>query len=596
MNDQSPFDRSRDATGGRDANAKGILVGMGVVGIILLILVLPPISLLSGGSKKSPNSAANPSNVSQAAAGKSAKNPDGFELLSKVEPLAKPKGTNGPYSLTVKLTQTVTDGRNLALYTNRSGHWDRLASATLVNNGAAVTGQVADMPANIAVLRRTATAIQMFGSLPSGTQPDPVALDVLSAIDPVDYKPAADGTIQGSPNSLPAGRGNIVPTVRASEQADIDAVNTILASPQLRDAHIAALVQLALQSGNAGIDLDYQRVNPARKADFTAFISVLSDKLHQSSKTLTISLPAPLKTGVSWDTGAYDWEELSKKADMIKMVPDPDPSTYFKRMDDTLSFLKGKVDLKKVALTLSRQSYEKGTDGLRSLPLREALTLASTIEVQDVGRCDAELGRGYRRQEHLPGRRRQWPPLGRLCLRRLLLLSRSRWPAHRLDGERHQHRLQVGPGASLRPRRHRHRRRLKRPLHACSSGSRCGRTPSPATSASRNPTASSCDRSGRCRPATARSATKATSSGARPHSPAPTTSPWSSAMASSAPLRRSSWRSRRRRPPVRRLPAAEARRPARLSLPAPGRPARQQPGPRQAPRSRRSPATHLVRP
>ena len=379
MNDQGPFDRILDHGGGnRDANARMILIGMGVIGVILLILVLPPISLLSSDDKP----ANGQPSLSRSSTAKSSKGPEGFEILSKVEPLSKPKGTNGPYALTVKLTQTVTDGRNLALYTNRSGRWERLASATLVNNGTAVTGQVPDMPPNVAVLRRTSIAVQMSGSLPPGSQPDAVALDLLSALNPIDYKPAADGGVQGTASSLPAGRGNVVPTVRAAEQADIDAVNTILASPQLRDAHIAALVQLSLQPGNAGIDLDYQRVNPVRKADFTAFISVLSDRLHQSSKSLSISVPAPVKTGVTWDSGAYDWEELSKRADTIKMVPDPDPSTYYKRMDDTLNFLKGKIDLKKVALNVSRQSYEKGTDGLRALPLREGLSLASTIEVR----------------------------------------------------------------------------------------------------------------------------------------------------------------------------------------------------------------------
>jgi hypothetical protein len=222
----------------------------------------------------------------------------------------------------------------------------------------------------------------MSGWLPQDAQPDPAALDILSTLNPVDYRPAADGGVLGSPSAVPASRGAILPTVRASEQAEVDAVNAILASPQLREAHINALVQLSLQPGNGGVDLDYQRIAPARKADFTAFISVLSERLHQGSKALTLSVPAPVKTGVSWDTGAYDWEELSKRADTLKLVADPDPSTYFKRMDETLTFLKGKVDLKKVSLTISRFSYEKGTDGLRALPLREAMSLASTIEVR----------------------------------------------------------------------------------------------------------------------------------------------------------------------------------------------------------------------
>src|SRR6266508_1546845 len=132
MNDQGPFDRILDPGGGsRDTNARMILIGMGVIGVILLILVLPPFSILSGGDDKSANGQPALSRSSNA---KASKGPEGFEILSKVEPLSKPKGTNGPYALTVKLTQTVTDGRNLALYTSKSGRWERLASATLVNN------------------------------------------------------------------------------------------------------------------------------------------------------------------------------------------------------------------------------------------------------------------------------------------------------------------------------------------------------------------------------------------------------------------------------------------------------------------------------
>ena len=78
----------------------------------------------------------------------------------------------------------------------------------------------------------------------------------------------------------------MAPTVRAIQQGDIDALNNVLSTPNLREAHINALVALATAPGNTGIDLDYSRVNAARKADFTSFVTVLSDKLHQAQKTL----------------------------------------------------------------------------------------------------------------------------------------------------------------------------------------------------------------------------------------------------------------------------------------------------------------------
>jgi spore germination protein YaaH len=174
----------------------------------------------------------------------------------------------------------------------------------------------------------------------------------------------------------------VVPTVRAAAQKDIEAANTILGSPGLRDAHINALVQLSQQSTYSGIDIDYRGLNPARKGDFSSFITVLGDRLHQSNRTLTVTLPMPVKSGVNWDTGAYDWEELGRRADVIKLVGEQDPSIYHQRMEEALNFLKPKLTLNKVVLVVTRQSVEKGSDGLRTLSLGEGLTLASTIEVR----------------------------------------------------------------------------------------------------------------------------------------------------------------------------------------------------------------------
>jgi hypothetical protein len=380
MTQQGPFDRRMDPAG-RDKTARLILLGMGVIGLVLLILVLPPISLLSGGGGVQNASPGNQT-ANGARSIKAPRLPEGYEMLSPYLKPAKPREQADSYALTVPLLQPLSDGRNLALYTNEDGKWERLATASLINNGASARAELSEIPSNVAVLRRTVNAAAISGSLAAGAQPDPAALDFLATISPVDYMPAPDGGVTGNATGLPQGRGNVIPTVRASGQREIDAVNTILASPGLREAHVNALVQLALQPGYAGVDIDYPKVNAARKADFTAFVTVLGDRLRQSTRTLSVTVPTPIKNGVSWDTGAYDWEQLGDHADVLKLTPEPDPSVYFGRMEDVLNFLKPKLPLSKVVLGVTRQSYEKGTDGLRSITLTEGLTLASTVEVR----------------------------------------------------------------------------------------------------------------------------------------------------------------------------------------------------------------------
>jgi spore germination protein YaaH len=375
--------------GPNDKQARYILIGMGVVGLLLLILVLPPISLLSsGGGGGANNPGSNGTSTSGAGTNgttlKLPRVPDGYEALSPLytEQDKETRGKTGPFVVSVALAQSITDARNLGLYTYQGNQWTRVANGVLQPGGSEVKGEVSEVPSNLAVLRRTTSAVQISGWLAPGANADDAALQAINTVNVLGYAPAADGGVSGAGATAPAGQLTVVPTVRATSPAEIDAVNAILASPQLRDAHVNALVQLSLQPGYSGVDLDYRNVNPARKADLTAFVTQLATALHQSNRTLTMTLPTPAKAGVTWDTGAYDWEALSGTADLLKLAPELDPSIYYARMGEVLSYLDPKVDLKKVSLIISRRSIEKGTDGLTTMSLLDALNLASTIELR----------------------------------------------------------------------------------------------------------------------------------------------------------------------------------------------------------------------
>lgn len=395
----SPFGRTTggggggvnsDPGGGGDKQTRMILIGMGVVGLLLLILVLPPISLLSSGgggngTEDLPStSSGDGTSTTTGTTIRLPRVPEGYEALSplydKQDDAAS--GKTGPFVVTVALAQAATDTRNLGIYTYQSNEWVRVANGVLQPGGLEVKGQVDQIPANLAVLRRTTTAIQVGGWLAPGAEVNQDALAAMNTVNLLGFAPAADGAITSTAVSAPPGQHSIVPTVRATSPTEIDAVNAILASPNLREVHINALVQLSLQTGNTGIDLDYRNINPARKADLTSFVGLLATSLHQNSRTLTLTLPTPAKAGVSWDTGAYDWEALSTQADLIKLVGESDPSIYFARMDEVIKYLDPRVDLKKVSLVISRRSIEKGTDGLISMSLNDALVLASTIELR----------------------------------------------------------------------------------------------------------------------------------------------------------------------------------------------------------------------
>jgi hypothetical protein len=383
LNEQGPFDRilDRDRDGNVDKSAQLIFVAMGLVGILILLFVVNPFGILGGDDGGNGGNGGN--NGGALVSTNAPRVPDGYVALSDlVEDLERPANTNPPYQLTVSLAQPVSDGRNLGLYTHKNNKWERVGAATLGANGRDVIGEVAEMPENVAVLRLTSSAVQVSGYLAADAAPDPDGLSAISTLNPVDFAPNANGSLIGEASDLPTVAGNVLPAVRAATPEQDEAVNQILASPALRDEHITALVQLALAAGNAGVDIDYGRVNPARRADFTAFISQLADQLHQANRTLTVKLPTPNKSGVNWETGAYDWQQLSSKADLLKLTAVEDPSVYYTRMTEVFEYLKTRVDLKKVSLVVSRLSHEKATDGLRAMSLHEGLTLASQIEIR----------------------------------------------------------------------------------------------------------------------------------------------------------------------------------------------------------------------
>ncbi len=381
MSQRGPFDRSTDSATRGDRSTRPILIGMGLIGLVLILLVLSPISPFSNGDSDGEFTAGSDKTTIDGVS--LPRVPEGFEALSRqYEDLSEPKDKAQLYSLTVRLVRPISDSRGLGLYSFQGGQWVRLSDGTLVHEGNAVQGEVAEIPSNIAVLRRITIAIQISGWLPSAARADPKALAVLTTVNPAGFSPAADGSLVGAQAQVPDGNALVVPAIRARSEDQIAAVNTILESPSLREIHINALVQLSLQATNAGIELDYRDVNPARRADLGTFLTVLADRLHQSNRSLSLTLPAPIKAGIAWDTGAYDWERLAALVDTIKLVPEPDPSLYYEKMEAVLEFLQPSVDMNKVLLIVSRASTEKSGGDLVQRSLFEGLAIASTIEVQ----------------------------------------------------------------------------------------------------------------------------------------------------------------------------------------------------------------------
>jgi hypothetical protein len=239
---------------------------------------------------------------------------------------------------------------------------------------------VTALPGNVAVLKRTQSTLQVAGVLPAGTEVEPAAESSLTVLHPLVFLTAPDGGLAGTPPAVPPAGYNIVPGVVTLDPV---VINDILRSSELKAAHATAIAATVHDGNYQGINLDYRLVDANLREDFTSFIELAASALHQDSRTLTITLPMPVETDGEFDEGAYDWEALGALVDTIEVAaPDIDEELYFQRSEAALEYLVDRVDPSKLMLMVSSQSVERGSDGLRAMPLDEALGIAAAVDVR----------------------------------------------------------------------------------------------------------------------------------------------------------------------------------------------------------------------
>ena len=123
----------------------------------------------------------------------------------------------------------------------------------------------------------------------------------------------------------------------------------------------------------------------------------MAEGLHSQGKTLTLTLPrSPQGASIASTRAPTTGPRSAQSADLIKIAPVRDQSTYRLHMPEVLEHITSAVDPGKVILTITPYASEKSADGLRALTLTEAMTIASKLAVR------SESVTGGRRR---PGRR-----------------------------------------------------------------------------------------------------------------------------------------------------------------------------------------------
>lgn len=380
------FTRNARSAGGlygstrRPPSRRQLLLGALGIGALVLFGFLA-FSWFTGGGCSKPYC---PSN-------KDLKAPDGFELVTKIYQLNKSQGAvpqDKQMTVQLPLLQPTTDGRNLNFYryVASSDTWEPITTALLDAQGKIVSASFDDRPDIMAAMRRQSAAGQVVAYLQHNAPLNKDAVGQITILHTFDFKPASDGTVTGelSTTVKPDASFAFYPVISASlaDRGSIPIVAGIFSNAQSRSNHVQQIVKKVNDLQLKGIDIAYLDLPADQRTSFALFIGELAQTLHTQGKMLTVTVPCPLQAQDRIDDGAYDWAALGAAADVLEIAPYRDQSDYRSVVPAVLQYLTGLVNPNKLVLTVSPYATEKAPDGIRTLALTEAMSIASSMAVR----------------------------------------------------------------------------------------------------------------------------------------------------------------------------------------------------------------------
>ena len=239
-----------------------------------------------------------------------------------------------------------------------------------------ILAPVSKLPSAVMLMQVAPTQTGISAELAAnGQSVDATKLAGLTELNPVGLYLGDNGMVVGDRSLLASVDGNakVTPVIRnwtSASQINRTLLKDMLASPKAADAHIANIVDLVARIGNyAGAEIDYRGLDAASQDAYAQFLTKLGDALHAKGKTLTVVLPAPVKTNsvdpeTMWNTNGYDVRSIAAAADSIKLDMTSDPTLFqASTLDALMNWAISRVGKDKLQAVISAQSVKQAADG-----------------------------------------------------------------------------------------------------------------------------------------------------------------------------------------------------------------------------------------
>lgn len=359
--------------GGPDGALLRMLGVIVVLGVVIAVLVLPPISVLSRGAG--------------GVASKERKQlpplPPGLAARSSLFDLdLPPGGAPGPVAITVQMSSAPVDESAISVYTYENEQWVRVGPARIVAPGVAEV-LAEQVPRDVAVLERVAPARSLGLLLSAGQTPDPAA-GTGGIVAVPGARPAMDA--EGQPTVLEVNPVSVGPALASGRTVYLGTViptetgrpilDSLFGNPKLTELHAQRLVVAAIEVGADGVFVDYGVLDVALRASFSKFV----EQLATAAKARDLGVIVGVPVTEAANGGAYDWRALSQSADALWIRGPEAPDQYYPRLEEALKAARAAdAPMAKLSLVVDRRTAERTPEGVRRISLRDALATASEL-------------------------------------------------------------------------------------------------------------------------------------------------------------------------------------------------------------------------
>lgn len=198
----------------------------------------------------------------------------------------------------------------------------------------------------------------------------------------------------------------LMPTVKniVNDSFNGTVVANLLATANGRAAHADALTNLTVMNAFDGIDVDYERVPTTSRADFTAFVQLLAEKLHERGKLLSVTVYAKRSDADNWNgPGSQDWVAIGRAADSVKIMAYDyhwngsvaGPLSPLDWLDAVATYAEQTIPLGRAILALPWYGYDWLDKTAKTVTHAEAMATANSVGATVTRDANGELTYTY---------------------------------------------------------------------------------------------------------------------------------------------------------------------------------------------------------